>query len=1071
MSQQWDRLPELFHRALGLPAGERSAFLTRECGSDSLLRSRLDAMLKKSEETIDHSRLGEQTSEALLSTLIAPTMPDTVHQYRILEVVGAGGMGTVYRAQQDAPQREVAVKVLANAFSSEMGRQRFSYEIEALGRLTHPGIAQVHDAGVFESAVGPQPFFAMEFVDGVDLVQYVESNSLTIDQQVQLLIRIAQAVHHAHQNGIVHRDLKPANVLVDRSGNPKILDFGAARVVDSHMVSSFHPTKTGQVIGTLGYMSPEQASGDRAVDARSDVYSLGVLLFQTVSGVLPHRAEDRSVPELLRSIADDDAPLLGSIVTNCPLDLQIVVSKALDRSPERRYSSASEFAADLQRFLDDEPILARPQSSIYQIVKFAKRNSQLVAGVAIGVLLLVVGFALAVGGYLEATAAKDTALARADEADRVVDLITQIFDSVSASGRGALVVDALDETYELLNHDIRETPVIHARMQRVLAQGYHAVGETTLAEELVAKAITTFEAEGCEDYLWATRQDYAVLLSSTERAIDAQELLTRVVDRYREKYGPEDARTLEAELNHAKARYSSGEFADLEKSVSALIGSGTRSLGREHEVVLLLRELLSRIYSETARYGEARTILENLVEIRLEKSGRVSLETLSAVQSLGESYVRAGNVEGAIELLRDLHRVMRENYGPDHPRTLTVRSSLAVALADGGHLKEAEETVIEVLAARERKLGESHPDTIVSLNNLGSIYYSSRRTEEAVVMYQKLLARSQATFGPDHPDTLMSALNLAENQRAAGRLAEAEAGLRDVLARGSAAFGEHHRLTLTAAHNLAGLYRRTKRLEEAEALYRTVTSAPRLDITFKSRYFLAVTLDLLERRGEAIDLLRQSIVWAVPNLGDRHPNTMAARAALLRILRRANRVDEATALCETMVAGYEPGDRSSRALNLRRELVRLYLRLEKPEKADPVSLGLLRDREALLGEAKGNAGTDDYVQLHLAQRLRGDVLLALGQAEEAIDLFRSALSGLELKSEDSYFEALARRSLGRGLTALGEYKSAEGELLAAMRLTPRDQKVGFKSCQVALVALYEAWGRPEEAEKHRNAER
>jgi len=290
-------------------------------------------------------------------------LPTEIGRYRILRLLGEGGMGIVYEAEQENPRRAVALKVIKPGFANAEMRRRFAQESSALGRLQHSGIAQIYEAGAADTGLGPLPYFAMELVHGRPLLEYAEAQRLNARERLELMLRIGEAVHHAHQRGIIHRDLKPGNILVEDSGQPKILDFGVARATDSDAQVT-RQTDLGQVVGTLAYMSPEQALGDsRELDVRTDVYSLGVICYELLAGRLPYRI-GKSLQEAVLTIRDEDPMPLSSIGRMYRGDLDTIVAKALEKDKARRYGSAAEMAADIERYLADEPIAARPASAM-----------------------------------------------------------------------------------------------------------------------------------------------------------------------------------------------------------------------------------------------------------------------------------------------------------------------------------------------------------------------------------------------------------------------------------------------------------------------------------------------------------------------------------------------------------------------------------------------------------------------------------------------------------------------------------------------------------------------------------
>ncbi|MCX5663059.1 MAG: protein kinase [Planctomycetota bacterium] len=345
-------------------------------------------------------------------------MPEQVGAYRIIRLLGVGGMGEVYEAEQARPKRIVALKVVKAGMVSQESLRRFEMEAEVLGRLRHPGVAQVFEAGTAETAAGTQPYFAMELIRGQPLIQYADAHGLDLHQRMALLVRICEAVHYAHQQGIIHRDLKPSNILVDDAGQPKILDFGIAKATDSDVQAMTLQTDLGQIIGTLEYMSPEQAAGDpKQVDTRTDVYALGVIAYELLSGKLPLELKGRMLVEAVRAIQQDEPGRLSSLNRKLRGDLETIVGKALEKEKTRRYQSANELASDLKRYLGNEPIAARPPGTWYQARKFVQRNKLLAGATLVVFVVLVLGVIATSWQAVRATNAQRLAVQQKSEAD------------------------------------------------------------------------------------------------------------------------------------------------------------------------------------------------------------------------------------------------------------------------------------------------------------------------------------------------------------------------------------------------------------------------------------------------------------------------------------------------------------------------------------------------------------------------------------------------------------------------------------------------------------------------------
>ena len=494
--QRYERLRELFLSVCDLPAEQQAAALDEHCADDPSMKNDILALLAmdaKEKGLLESPTLTDQIQQQLAEALATQTetpMPKTIGDYRIVRKLGDGGMGTVYEAQQDRPRRTVALKIIRFGLASEKMLKRFEHEAHVLGLLQHPGIAQIYEAGTADTGSGPQPYFAMELVPGKPLSSYAKQRALGIRQCLELVSKLCDAIQHAHTKGVVHRDLKPGNILVTEDGQPKILDFGVARATDSDIQTTTLQTDIGQLIGTIPYMSPEQAGGSPDdIDTRSDVYSLGVLLYELLTNRLPHELKEKMIHEAVRVIREEEPTRLSSINPQLRGDIETIVAKALEKNKDRRYQTAGELAADIRRYLKDEPIVARQASAMYQLRKFTKRNKALVGGVAAAIVILVLGVIGTSYGLVKSTIKQK----EAEQSERDTRAALILVDE-----QRALAAQRLDEVEEARSAQDLQTETANALVQ-YFRDMIHAAGPSvSRGQEITVRQMLEQASEDIE---------------------------------------------------------------------------------------------------------------------------------------------------------------------------------------------------------------------------------------------------------------------------------------------------------------------------------------------------------------------------------------------------------------------------------------------------------------------------------------------------------------------------------------------------------------------------------------------
>jgi len=865
------RCLELFERR-----GARAVdgFLERHTDASAQVRERLDLL----------------GSLGLVGEPPEQSVPERIGAYRILSVLGRGGMGVVYEARQLRPNRTVALKVL-RSWPGEHARARFEHEAELLARLQHPGIAAIHEVGTATVGGMTVPFFAMELIRGRPLDVFAREESLDLRARVALLAQVADAVHHAHQKGVVHRDLKPGNVLVDERGEPRVLDFGIARALDPDLELETMRTRTGELLGTLPYMSPEQAAGRSAeIDSRSDVYSLGALAFELLTGRLPVETAGSSVLEALRALRDDEPPRLGSLDRALRGDLETIVAVALAKERERRYASAHELAADLRRFLEHEPISARPATASYQLVKYARRNRALVGGALAVLAALLVGLGGTLFGLARATENRDEAERLFRQSETLLEFQERMFQSADPSGKGIRVGDLLDRSV-LLVDGFTADPVEEAAIRLALGKAYRGIGRFEAAEELASRAVEVLDRELGPDELKPlfARIEWASLLGhQMGRYREAERVLAGVAERAGRLFGPTHEASLSARLVEVELDY------DLGRSAAALAGAEEVERLAEPGGAswMSARRWHANLLAERGEVDAAIDLAREQLEWNLARFGRHHPSTWNAMESLGSMLLHNGHTVDAMPILEELLEVRAQSLGDEHPQTIDARIRVASAQIYLGAYDRAEELLLQALEAGDKFLGPNHPTRLSALNALAAAYDSQGRIAEAEARFREVVERTSAVRGPEHRNTLAAMLNLAVELGKLGRAEEAEELYREVLAIQLRTLGEGHADTLTTRLQFGAFLRYHGRLQESEELLgAAVDSArkslgPEHDLMALLLWSLGETLTYQGRFEEAESLLLECREATDRSYPEDHPQQLEILRSLAFLYQR-----------------------------------------------------------------------------------------------------------------------------------------------------------------------------------------
>ncbi len=748
----------------------------------------------------------ERTTVARDSQLDAQ---EVIGPYRILQKIGEGGMGDVYLAEQIEPvRRRVALKMIKHGMDTKQVVARFESERQALAMMDHPCIAKVFDAGATESG---RPYFVMEYVQGIPITDHCDRNRLSVRQRLELFQRVCAGVQHAHQKAIIHRDIKPSNVLVavqDDEAVPKIIDFGVAKATAQRLTENTVFTELGQLIGTPEYMSPEQAEmSQQDVDTRTDVYALGVVLYELLVGALPFDARElrqAGLIEIHRRIREDEPSKPSTRVSGLgdasiaaaarrqtdPLalvgelrgDLDWITMKSLEKDRTRRYGSPAELAADLRRYLADEPVEATPPSAAYRMRKFVRRHRfGVTAAATLAVLLIAFGASMSLQAVRIARE-RDRANREAETAQRVSQFLSGLFqvsDPSEARGNAVTAREILDQGVASIRGDLDDEPLIQAQLLETMGNVYSSLGL------------------------------YEAALPLLERALSSRtELL-----------GYDDPQTLASKADLVELHTERGQFEVAEQLGDEVLASRQRVLGVQHLDTIDSMRVLALAYNGQARYVEAEDLLRQTVEARASVLGEGHPDTLQALLSLGALLQNQGRIDEAEELTRDAIEVARRADGEDHPLTLTLAHNLASMSISQGRYAEAETLATEVLAARRRVLGEEHRYTLTSEYVLGLSHFYRSQYDDVVAILEPSVERARRSLGEDHPDTLESMSLLGEAYRELGQYRAAEPLLRTALDLRRRMLGGDHLRTQWSICNLASLFRDEGRNDEAELLY------------------------------------------------------------------------------------------------------------------------------------------------------------------------------------------------------------------------------------------------------------
>jgi len=822
---EYRELRSLFLQVIALPYDARGPRIEEACAGRAGLRTELEALVGAHERdppAADHGGVEDLLRSALGEADPAEPgaeLPERIGRYRLLEELGRGGMSVVYLAEQESPRRRVALKVLHPWMTSRVQRERFEQEARLLGSLHHTGIAQVYEAGVAETPLGAQPFLALEWIEGPPLSELSRAPGLDARGRVALLVKVCRAVQHAHERGIIHRDLKPGNILVGPDGEPKVLDFGVARRTDEEP-SRRMLTTAGEVLGTLPYMSPEQVRGaPEGVDVRTDVYALGAIGYELLTGALPVELEGLNLAQAAQAIGDVDPIPLGARDPELRGDLETILGKALAKDGEGRYASAGALADDLTRYLRGEPISARPPSALYHLRKLAGRHREIVLALVATLLTLVAGIAGTTWQALRATSrarsatlAQEVAQREAARSRASLQFVDGLFASLDPDrdGRNVTLLELVTRGEEELASCYAGQPDIEGRLRSTLGVAYLGLGLYEEGESQLRHALqlTTAGLGPNDPASAAVEVHLASALLAQNELDEAEDLLERAGRALAPDRGPEDPTTIEwftARAQLLGRRGRQGQAADL---LGGLLRGLRARPGIEDRRTLSVLSTLAHMRLQQSRLPEAEELLLEGYEVSRAALGEEDSQTMVFGHNLASLYDDLDLDDEALAVLERVRGAQLRRLGPDHKDTLATLNSIAGILDQRGERDRAAELYGEILAGLRRRLRPTDPEVIVANFNLGVLLQGQGRLAEAEAVHRALVAEIEAGGVPESPDTLMARYGLALLLEDLERFSEADELFTDVLERARRTLpNDHWFLARVCAHYGGFLFR------------------------------------------------------------------------------------------------------------------------------------------------------------------------------------------------------------------------------------------------------------------------
>ncbi len=680
----------------------------------------------------------ERKGQGSIPTISGMDFPEElgtqIGSYKLVSVLGEGGFGIVYRAEQTGPiRRQVALKVIKPGMDSKQVIARFEAERQALALLDHPNIAHVFDAGTTEKG---HPYFVMEYVKGIPINEHCDRNKLNIKQRLELFLPVCEAIQHAHQKGIIHRDIKPSNILVSIEGNkaiPLVIDFGVAKAISQSLTARTLFTEQGQLIGTPEYMSPEQAEmTTQDIDTRADIYSLGVLLYELITGILPFERKtfhEAAFDEVIRIIRNVDPPRpstrllsLGqeaieiatsrridtkSLVRCLHKELEWIPLKAMRKERDRRYKTASELADDIRNYLNGNPLIAGPESATYRLKKVLKRHRAFVAGLAAILIVLVAGVVVSSIFAIGQSKARLDAENEAKISRAVINFLnTEVFASVRperAQGREVTVLEVLEQAGKKIDSEFKDAPLVAASLHNTLGSIYTNLFNFEAAEPHYKRAVELWSENLGEEHPNTLRAMLSLgdvysnlsLYTPQMHFKEAEELLVKVMEIQRRTLGEKHRDTLETMILLGKMYSFYDRPDEAEPLLVKALGIWQKVFGKEDPSIEKVMKVLGSHYFDQGRFTEAEPLLVKALEIQRRVQGEKDLSTVWTMGRLGDLYLQMGRFEEAEQLLIKVLEYRRNTYGETHSQTLWCKVKLHILYLSLGRPEQAKKFLDE----------------------------------------------------------------------------------------------------------------------------------------------------------------------------------------------------------------------------------------------------------------------------------------------------------------------------------------------------------------------------------------